>query len=522
MEVEDDVTEYVAEPTAQRFHASNAIVKGIVGPLGSGKSVTVCWEIIRLAGLQKADKNGIRRSRCAAIRNTYGELKTTTIETWLHWFSDITTMRWAHPIKAMVECPGVDPVTQEEDGTTVKLEILFFSMDRPRDIKKLKSLDLTFIWLNECSELALATFEMAWARLWRYPPMKDGPGATNSVLLMDSNPPDDDHWYYRLAEEQDPVVLEALREQMEQYLGDDRPLMQFFRQPPALLRTPGKDGLMEWSPNPEAENVRNHKLGHGYWLQMVVGRPREWIKVFVEGNYGVVTDGMPVYPEYNDEIHCASYEIKPIEGIGLRFGWDFGLTPALVIAQMTPMGQLRVIDEICARAVGLRTFVTHVVMPHLHRHYSRWPIPDMLASSTGDPSGEGRGDVDESQSCIIELEDQGIPTVGAYTNELVPRREAVAGFMTRMLGDGQPGFLLSPKCKVLRKGFRGHYRLERIQVAGTERYRSEPVKDMFSHPQDALQYIALGLDMKQRDVRRRSLRGSRRSRAGLADATAGY
>ena len=37
---------YHAEPTLARFHASDAFFRGVRGPLGSGKSVGCCAEVM--------------------------------------------------------------------------------------------------------------------------------------------------------------------------------------------------------------------------------------------------------------------------------------------------------------------------------------------------------------------------------------------------------------------------------------------------------------------------------------------
>ena len=71
------------------------------------------------------------------------------------------------------------------------------------------------------------------------------------------------------------------------------------------------------------------------------------------------------------------------------------------------------------------------------------------------------------------------------------RREAVASTLTRLV-DGSPGLLLSPACKMLRKGFAGGFHYRRVRVAGDERYHDRPDKNAFSHPHDALQYMLCG------------------------------
>jgi len=44
---------------------------------------------------------------------------------------------------------------------------------------------------------------------------------------------------------------------------------------------------------------------------------------------------------------------------------------------------------------------------------------------------------------------------------------------------------------MLRKGFLGRYQYRRVKVSGSaERYHDEPEKNEYSHPHDALQYVA--------------------------------
>ena len=67
----------------------------------------------------------------------------------------------------------------------------------------------------------------------------------------------------------------------------------------------------------------------------------------------------------------------------------------------------------------------------------------------------------------------------------------VAASLSRMI-DGKPGFLISPKCKVTRKGMNGGYAYKRVQVAGDERFHDKPNKNRFSHPCEGGQYMMLG------------------------------
>jgi len=472
---------YKAEPTASQFHRSDAFVRGLRGPIGTGKSVTCCMEMIRRAREQEPFE-GVRRTRWAAIRNTYPELKSTTIKTWQDW-SD-APVKWDSPISSVF-------TRKLGDGTTVEMEVLFMSLDRPADVKKLKSLDLTGVWLNECSELAKAVLDMATGRVGRYPSKVQG-GATWSGVIADTNSPDDDHWYYELAEKPSQQELDQREDLQRQLveLGLMRPgqlLYEWFAQPGALVKVGDR-----YEPNPLAENVGNHTLGYGYWLRQIAGKSDEWIKVFVLGQYGSVHDGKPVYPEWNDGLHCKA--VNPIQGVPLDIGLDFGLTPAAVITQVDARGRLLVLDELCGEDMAMRQFLQDVLVPQLTKVYPEWWAgkdnkDHPLIRCFGDPAGNQKAQTDE-RTCFQEVRGAGLNVRGAKTNGFGARRGAVAWFLNKLSG-GQPMLLLDPCCGVLRKGFNGGYKYRRIQVTGEERYADEPNKNQYSHPHDALQYVAL-------------------------------
>lgn len=287
---------YVALPTLAQFHVDNAFVRGVQGPVGSGKSVGCCMEIIRRACDQKAH-DGVRRSRWVAIRNSYPQLRTTTIKTWAEWMPETTApITYTAPITCRLRRPL-------PDGTQVDMELFFLSLDSADDVKKLLSMELTGGWLNEAREIPKAVLDMLTGRVGRYPPKSQG-GPTWSGIIMDTNPPDTRGWWYRMAEIEKPDGW------------------RFYKQPPALLR--GKDG--KYIPNPKAENVENQPLGYDYWLRQIAGKDPEWIKVYVMGEYGSIFDGKPVYENiYSDSRHCSKDSLGIYKGLPLRLGWDFGL-----------------------------------------------------------------------------------------------------------------------------------------------------------------------------------------------------
>ena len=100
---------FSSSPTVARFFKSDAFVRGIMGPVGSGKSYACCAEIFRRAVAQKASpRDGIKYSRWAIVRNTHPMLKTTTLKTWLELLPEDTfgPVKHSPPITHHIKLPS--------------------------------------------------------------------------------------------------------------------------------------------------------------------------------------------------------------------------------------------------------------------------------------------------------------------------------------------------------------------------------------------------------------------------------
>ncbi|MGE4292680.1 MAG: hypothetical protein AB7E32_10775 [Desulfovibrio sp.] len=443
---------YVASPTLARFHASDAFCRGVMGPVGSGKSTAMCMELIQRAQRQAPGPGNIRRTRFAVVRNTYRELADTTLKTWLDWFPEDLFGRFSQTSMTHVLRFG-----------DVRMEVLFRSLERPGDLKKLLSLELTGAWFNEAREMPKTIVDAMSDRVERYPPERDG-GCTWAGVVMDTNPPDTDHWWYRLAEEQRPVGWE------------------FFSQPGGLVeRTPDGKGP-RFAPNPLAENLAN--LPRDYYVKRMEGKSDDHVRVYYCSKYGSVQDGKPVYPEFCTSVHVSGQTLHAVEDTPLHVGLDFGLTPAAVFGQRLVSGRWLWLGELVAEDMGMTRFAEE-----LRRVLAeRWPGLEVLVH--GDPAGMQRSQVDERTPFDI-LRASGIDARPAPSNDPLLRREAVALPLTRMV-DGKPGLLVSSECRVLIKGMAGAYRYRRVEITGEERYRDEPDKNRYSHVCDAAQYLMIG------------------------------
>jgi hypothetical protein len=482
--------DYIPEPTASAFHASDAFVRGIMGPFGSGKSVACIMEALSRAHEQIPNKMGVRRTRWAFVRNTYPELLSTTLNTWKDWVPEEIC-----PIK---RSPRLMATLDQElgDGTRIWMEVIFLALDTEADVGKLKSLELTGVFLNEASEIPREVLEVATSRVARFPSKDDG-GFNWTGVIMDTNPPAIGHWW----------------QELDETLKPDR--YEFFRQPPALLLKQGTGCEVDGEAIPPvyvpntgqmqgirpAENIRNMTIGFDYYLNMAAGKTIDWVKVFIQGEYGMVTKGKPVYPEYNDSFHCAKKSIETVRGMPILISFDFGRTPAAVILQMSPTGQVRVLREYLAQGMGLQTFLPEVLRPALMRDFRGMDI-----IMTGDPSGSYGNEANE-MTCETILRDNGFNYKPATTNKPTARIESVVKHLVTNV-DGKPGFQIDPQCVKLREGFSSGYHYRKIKTASGIKFSDAPDKNDFSHIHDALQYGCLYLTGFQLQARNAAWRGT--------------
>lgn len=442
-------------PVLEEYILSTMQRTMIMGPLGSGKTNASCWKGFRISCNQEPDSLGVRKTRGVCIRNTYSDLFGTTIKDWLDMFDHLGQFK-----KGGMEPPTHHLKFRLEDGTTVEAEIVFMALDREDHIKKLRGLQATWAWLNEVKELNFSVLEMADLRVGRYP--KDV-WPTWHGIFGDTNACDTDLWYYRMAEEMKPEGW------------------CFLKQPGGLIRK-NKDSA--WTLNPLAENVANLPLN--YYKNGAQGKSDAWIMVNLANEYGYVSDGKPVYPDYHDPTHCKEFDAVP--SLPLHIGLDFGLTPAAWIGQRMPNGQWRIRHELCTTDTGVGRFAG-ILKKFVAEKFPGYKV----ASITGDPAGDQRQAGDNEERTVFQiLAANGIACEPApFNNDFTIRTEAVANTLRRLI-DGEPGFLLHPDCKVSRKGMQGGYKFRRMRVGGDERYLEIPVKNNFSHPCEAGQYLMLG------------------------------
>lgn len=430
----------------------------------SGKSSGCVIEVGQRGVAQAPGPDGVRRSRWALVRNSYRQLEDTTMRTFAQWFPPERYGEWI-PSKHQFT---IKALKAEGDDRGAEIEVLFRALDRPDQVGNLLSLELTGAWLNEAREIPWPIVQAVEGRVGRFPRMQDG-GPTWFGVMMDTNPPDVDSEWFKFFEETDHSErIEALAEVIPGMTVAK--YRQLFKQPSGLA--------------PNAENLKH--LPAGYYQRLAAGKSDEWVKIYVHGQYGFVMDGMPVWPEYSDSIHCPAdlrAAPKPVHGQPIVRSYDFGLTPACIYSQITPRGQWIVFDEQVATSMGADQF-SDEVLEHSARNYSGFDFLDY-----GDPAGAERAQTDQ-RTCFEIMRSKNIAIEPGLQSPRI-RLESVRKPL-RTLVDGRPQFVLHSRCKQLRRGLMGGYHYRRLRISG-ERYTDKPEKNLYSHPCDALGYAATRL-----------------------------
>jgi hypothetical protein len=303
----------------------------------------------------------------------------------------------------------------------------------------------------------------------RYPSNKEGIKPTHHGMLGDTNAPDEDHWYYKLAEIERP----------EGWV--------FHRQPGGVFR----DGE-EWKINNKAENLTN--LPDNYYKRGLSGKTDDWIKVNLANEYGFVSNGKPVHPMYTDSVHAAHMEFTPSKDTPIILGFDFGRTPACAFLQRTSIGRWVCFDEMVLTDSGAIDFA-----PTLKR-YIEDTYPGHTFKGWGDPSGDNKNQ-SNSETPFQIMRAAGIPCYPTESNDPLKRRAALEVPMKEMCMDGKPRFVVLPKASMIRKGLQGGFCYRRVQTSG-ERYADQPDKNEYSHPVEALEYGLQGEGEGRQALRR--------------------
>jgi hypothetical protein len=453
-----DLTWTEPGPVSRAFLDDESSVSVIMGPIGAGKTTTNLFKHFLLSTIANVSPiDGKRRYRVGVVRDTYRELWSTTIPSW-----------WKRVPPDVGEWtggrdqPAVHKVTINlGDRTTAELEVWFRAIGEQAVEAALRGIEPTSWYLNEIDLLAPEVLIYAKSRVGRYPDMAHG-GPGWYGVTGDLNAPDTENYIYKL------------------FVEKPQPGHKLFIQPSGF--------------DPAAENLDN--LPADYYQRASEGQPEWWIRRFIRNQWGYSRFGTPVYPEYNDQLHVAADDLKPVEGIPMLIGLDAGKHPAAVFEQHMPDGQWRWELELYGPGMGPTRFselLNQAIKDFCPWHAKR--AADGAIIGYADPSAAFGGDGEDHSWLQVVRAKTHLTIRPAPTNKFAPRRDVLFKPLTTLIDGNRPGFLISPRaCPLIRAGFNALYRYRDRKVMGqaVSQMADEIEKNDNSHPMEAGQYAMLG------------------------------
>ena len=430
------------------FFYSEKFISLAVGPVGSTKTTAGIMKIVHHAAQMAPSKDGKRRSRCIWVRNTREQLRDTSIPDFLKWIPDGIMGSFLKTEYKFVINVG-----------DIECEVLFRGLDDANDVRRLLSLQASFIIFDEFREIHPDIYNAAQGRVGRYPDkMMNGVGCVtddgrpNAHIWGMTNPPDmDTFWETLLTDPPDNVHVTI--------------------QPSGL--------------SPEADWTRF--LPDDYYDNLAQGKTEDWIDVYINAKFGKSLSGLPVFRSFDRTVHCADHKIKPLFSDNpLIIGVDAGLTPAAVVGEVAYDGRLVIYDAKISDGMGALRFVREVRKPMLVNKF-----PSRRAVVIIDPAAFQRVQTDERTVADI-WRNEGFMVKPAKTNSVAARIAAVDKYLTRVV-DGNYGLVVDPDdAAPLVQALAGKYRYK-INTKGV-RDESPEKSHPWSDVADAFQYLCLHAD----------------------------
>jgi len=431
------------------FFHDNSPMRFIRGPVGSTKTTATILELMRRAGEQAPQDDGIRRTRAVVVRNTLQQLKTTFLVSWMQLLRPIS--RWK-----------VSESTIEVRMGDIELDVILLPLDTEENINRLLSLEVTFGVVSEFRELDLGVVQSVLSRCGRYPSKAVGGPTFWGVWGETNSFTEDSAWF--------------------EFLEVERPDNVYY-----LVQPGAFDDGADW----------RQYLPDNYYENMMEANDDLWVDQYVHNKIGPSLSGQAVFRNtFNHGIHVSAHGLQPNPQIPLCIGLDTGRQPAAVITQIDPRGRLVVLGSLAKDNMGIEKFLKEYLTPYLSTtRYMGIPSYCIV-----DPSAVRATEIGE-ESVIAAIRRCGFSAVPARTNNIDPRLRAVEKWLG-MLIDGKGGMLIDKEHNgelVQAMGSRYRFKKKKHGELDIVPEKLHPWSDLA----DALQYACLG---SSKQVMARALR----------------
>jgi hypothetical protein len=483
-------------PIADAFLRSRAFVAVIIGPVGSGKTLTALRKLRRNGQMQGARTDDVgrkwRKARLGVIRESYPQIDKNILPSWfrMHAESD-GKFNWRAPYSHQLR------LIQGEDehgaNDIVDVEVEFRAIGDQSVEQACRGWEINAVMVDETDLQPRELIAFLAGRVGRFSDL-DPQLVVDPQIICSLNAPYVDNFMYSLAIEKelgelaDPELVEAL---------GGRPLVETFIQPSGR--------------SPLAENLHNLPGGRGYYvIQAALNRSVPgYVERMIENKFVPMQHGQPVYGDFVFADHVVD-DIPWDKRRKVIAGVDGGLNAAVAFCQRTIMGELRTLDECVAtsedgnaiRKIGPTAFGKMVRQKMLERFPGIQPGQIRFV---GDPAMFTANDREDNE---LDWRRPFEKAVGHRVHRAKTNREQLRLEAIRRAQAERGGYLVDRRCKHLIRGHLGGYRYRKADMAeGEQRGHLDIADTIFTHVADAEQYAALEgenviLDIRGREPRR--------------------
>lgn len=415
----------VINPTQLEFIKSADRFKAYMGAAGVAKTTTGCADVIMRALFLPGSKWFI-------ARRDYNDLKGTTLASFYRCIDNLPEGTILDRAKEPPMRVWLRPVDLGNNAQLPPSEITFMGLS-----DNVGSYEFNGGFIDEADECERTYVEQLKGRM-RWKPYPHYPEATGYMFGLAFNPPDKNHWLYTAC-----TGLDANDEKVGE------PMLTLFR-PQSL------------------ENDSN--LPAGYRAAMAASMPEDLRQRLVDGDWGSVFPGAPVFPQFKAKLHLNN-ELKYGGGTLFRF-WDFGYNrPYCCLVNMTRAGHLQIFAEVQGFKKEIGPFIQEVL-----RLEEEFAPAARAHQDIGDVAVKQHKD---TGSALSVLHQHGI----IMRTMQVPFDISLRLFRARLeqLIDGVPALQWHPRCRVAIAAMQGGYHFKEDGVT--------PKKDgYYDHSMDTHRY----------------------------------
>lgn len=482
--------------SVQDEHNETVPIKSFIieGPLASGSSTVCCHKLFMMARMQEpAPHDKLRHTRFIVIRNTFKELLSSTIKTWMDWYAPLGRLVTDPPPRFFLKWADID------------CEIWFVALDRPEHVQKIRSTEFTGGWWNEVQYSDLELYAELSTRIGRYPPKRwwTKPGSTewlpgipddfrvptHKMIIGDMNTAFEDHWTSIMFRgsplpqdmpegasfaaprgwvyvKQPPAVLEKLDAETL------RPTGQYVVNARSEVEKAG--GLASFGIDPKrhlyAENLnwagggRQGEAGGIEYYQDAINSHRTdpgWIRMTLMGVPGSRRTGTRIYPEFFEHLHCSREPLSAHPMHTLIVGIDPGFVRSGVTFLQKVDGRWYVLSDLMRQNVKTEV-LGDAIWDHIAQHYRdhvaskniRFWI-DPFADRTVTTGGEKHIEILRNK-CNIHAQKSAKANFVRRSAGVDIRKQTMASVARRAVGEHR-GILIGPNAPYFKRGVLGTY-----------------------------------------------------------------